>query len=180
MKFFIDTTGQDLALAIFDENYFLIDFLVETVFNKADLLPSYVKKILNKNSLKINQIQDFYLNLGPGMFTGCRVALVFTRTIAQLNKVNIYTTNSFALSSFLNKNEDIYYISTSSKYAFQASAKNGKITSKISEVNNPSLKASKIDYFLIFNSFYLASLIFKKELNFLKIKPLYIKEPTIG
>ena len=37
------------------------------------------------NIPNLHKIEDIYINLGPGSFTGARIALLYVRTLAQLN-----------------------------------------------------------------------------------------------
>ncbi|AJC49702.1 tRNA threonylcarbamoyladenosine biosynthesis protein TsaB [Mesomycoplasma flocculare] len=175
MNFFIDTTGKFLALAVFDKHFKLIDSQISEIKNKADHLPELVSKILFKNNLKITEFTAFFINLGPGNFTGCRIGLTFFRTFAQIRKKELWTCSSFSLLSFrVNENKQ-YFIDYSEKSQFSAFAKNGKITSEIFEIKEKFEKGSEINYNLIFLNFGEAKKLFKKENDLINIFPLYIK-----
>lgn len=175
MNLFVDTTGKFLVVAIFDKNFILIDSKISEIKNKADILPDFLGKILLKNKLEITEFTNFFINLGPGSFTGCRIGLTFFRTIAQLNKKEIWTCSTFNLLSFKILENKQYFIDYSEKSQFSAFAQNGKITSKIFEIKKKTEKASQVNYNLIFLNFDKAKKLFKKEVDLINIFPLYIK-----
>lgn len=175
MNFFIDTTSKYLALAIFEKNFQLIDFLVSEIKNKADQLPELVRQILVKNNKNITEFTAFFINLGPGSFTGCRIGLTFFRTIAQLEKKELWTTSTFSLLSFKETENKQYYVDYSEKSQFSAFAKEGKIFSGIFEIKEKTNKSSEINYNLIFSNFADAKKLFKKENDLINVFPLYIK-----
>ncbi|QJB71519.1 hypothetical protein [Mycoplasma sp. 1654_15] len=178
MKIFLDTTSDFLVYFLFDKDFRLIDKQIIKESKKVELLANIIEKSLEKNKIKISQITDFYLNLGPGYFTGCRISLVYVRTICQLTNANIWTTNTFSLLSFTNKKEETYYINSSGLHFFSASAKQGKLTSDVIQVLKENKELSQVDYELISFNFEAFSKIFQLETNILTIQPFYTKEPS--
>ncbi|WP_341515375.1 tRNA (adenosine(37)-N6)-threonylcarbamoyltransferase complex dimerization subunit type 1 TsaB [Mesomycoplasma ovipneumoniae] len=173
MKFFIDSVNKDLVLAIFDKNFDLVDSNIVEIKNKADLLPELVRNILSKNNLKITDFSDFYINLGPGTFTGCRVGLTFFRTLAQLGNINLWTCSTFNLLSFEKKEKRQYFISYSKNSQFSAFAHDGQLISEISDIKTKNRPDDQVDYQLILNNFAQAQKLFKKEENLVNVFPLY-------
>ncbi|WDV48729.1 tRNA (adenosine(37)-N6)-threonylcarbamoyltransferase complex dimerization subunit type 1 TsaB [Mesomycoplasma ovipneumoniae] len=173
MKFFIDSVSKDLVLAIFDKNFELVDSNIVEIKNKADLLPELVRNILSKNNLKITDFSDFYINLGPGTFTGCRVGLTFFRTLAQLGDINLWTCSTFSLLSFEKKEKRQYFISYSKNSQFSAFAHDGQLISEISDIKSKNVSDDQVDYQIILNNFAQAQKLFKKEENLVNVFPLY-------
>lgn len=106
MLIFVDTTQFDLFILIANKDK-VIDFIWEKkIANKVEILANKIKFLLEKNKLKLNQIDKYFLNLGPGTFTGCRIAFTYISAIVLVFKKKIYTTNSFILGALsLQKNE---------------------------------------------------------------------------
>ncbi|MBG0730552.1 hypothetical protein [Mycoplasma sp. 'Moose RK'] len=175
MNIFIDTTGKFLVIAIFNSDFQLIEGNVELLKNKADLLPIKIEEILEKNKIEISEIQSFYVNLGPGTFTGCRIGLTFCRTICQLGGKQLWISSTFNLLSFKNKEKKQYFVDYSAKSQFSAWAEDGRLVSEISEISEKFKSEDKIDYQLIFDNFLEATSLFENKKKIVDITPFYIK-----
>ncbi len=99
MKLFIDTSNKKFILAIVNDENSIIDFLMKDTDN--DIIKnsiSMIKKFVDKNKVNLNDINEYMITIGPGSFTGVKVALNIVRTINLVNPVNkIYTINTFNL-----------------------------------------------------------------------------------
>ena len=64
--------------------------IIKKNFSKGSeiLLPS-IKKILNENNLKINQVDKISVKRGPGSYTGIRVGLSVANTLSHFLKIPI-------------------------------------------------------------------------------------------
>ncbi|MCS4536951.1 tRNA (adenosine(37)-N6)-threonylcarbamoyltransferase complex dimerization subunit type 1 TsaB [Mycoplasma sp. CSL7475-4] len=182
MKMFIDTTGDSFVLGLFDDNNYCIDsILIENVPKKVDLLTSSTEKILKNNNIDINQISDFYLNLGPGYFTGVRISLVYVRTIALITGANIHTTSSMQLlqKQLPTKPEFIINASGSKVYLYKNINKTFD-PKNIEILDNDELNFDVINYTDIINNFNKYIELFTENDNLIDIEPYYIKKPQIG
>lgn len=56
-----------------------------------------IDKILNKNLLKINDINVITYNLGPGSYTGLRIGLAISQTLSLTKKIKIIGISSLAI-----------------------------------------------------------------------------------
>ncbi|VEU59083.1 tRNA (adenosine(37)-N6)-threonylcarbamoyltransferase complex dimerization subunit type 1 TsaB [Mesomycoplasma neurolyticum] len=181
MNIFIDTCHEDLVIALYNHDLKLKSYKIkEKLKQKAEILPKLFEEFLYENDLKTKDIQNFYINLGPGTFTGVRIALVFVRTIAQVTNANVFTTNSFNLISFGNELKQNYFIDAKGKTAYKAIAQNGKILSNIEVVSKEVVNS--FDYLFIINNFLklVNKNVFEHQKNLLKIQPLYVKKMQIG
>ncbi len=61
---------------------------------------------LKKNHIKIDHLDNLFINQGPGKFSSLRISIVIAKAIALINNVNLYgfTTND------LKKDENRYEI----------------------------------------------------------------------
>ncbi|WP_033161057.1 tRNA (adenosine(37)-N6)-threonylcarbamoyltransferase complex dimerization subunit type 1 TsaB [[Mycoplasma] collis] len=181
MNIFFDSCNEDLIIALFDEEFKLIDFIIKkNLKQKAEILADLFLELLNSNKLKAFNIKNFYLNLGPGSFTGVRIGLVFIRTIVQITNAKIYSTNTFNLLSFDNQEKKEYLIDAKGNTSYQAFAKNGKLHSEIKIINKKT--ENNFNFQNLLNNFQnlVENNVFKLEKNVLNIKPLYIKKTNIG
>ena len=81
MNLFLDTSTDKIMLGIIDEENKVI------AFEKIDANRDMVKKtnhelntFLQKNNFKNNDIKNIFLTIGPGSFTGVKVAFLIAKT----------------------------------------------------------------------------------------------------
>ncbi|VEU76403.1 tRNA (adenosine(37)-N6)-threonylcarbamoyltransferase complex dimerization subunit type 1 TsaB [Mycoplasmopsis columboralis] len=184
MNVYLDTCADDLVLILFDDTFKVKDhLLISGVKKKVELLTIKFDELLQRNNLNVNNIDKFYLNKGPGFFTGVRIALVFARTIALWNNKLILTTNSFAILS-KQQSKEMYLLNASGlkQYALThkelISAKNEDIHRYIQVVDKLG-QEDKINYTDMIENFANYQDIFEVE-NTIDIVPLYVKMPQIG
>lgn len=180
LKVFIDTALDDLVIVLFDNHAKKIDYkIIKNLKQKSEFLPIYFNDLLKRNNVNIKEINEYYINLGPGTFTGSRIALVFARTICQVyEKASLYTTSTFNLASInINKEKNIFIDARGNSY-YKAKVKEGKLLSNITIVTEG--ENQKIDYDFFINNFANFSFIFKEEKDLLSVQPIYVKKPHIG
>ena len=67
-----------------------------------------LKTLLNSRKLGLLDIENIYVTLGPGSFSGSRIGLTFCRTMVQLkNNINLFVAPTYVLfkSQLNNENE---------------------------------------------------------------------------
>ena len=67
-------------------------------FDKLTLL---IVKFLDNNHLNINEINNIFVNQGPGKFSGIRASLATAKALSFVNKIDLYGFNS---DQIINKN----------------------------------------------------------------------------
>ncbi len=98
MKLFIDSSQSIFIAALIDNNKVIFSSKIETKYKVEEII-QFFDRVPN-----LHNIHCIYINLGPGSFTGARIALLYIRTLAQLNhKIQVYTSNTYLLLSILNK-----------------------------------------------------------------------------
>ncbi len=173
-KVLIETSLPDLLIVLIkDDN--LIDFVHESnLVKKSEQLPVLFTNLLNKYQIKIDQINAFYITLGPGSFMGARVALMFARTICQITNCQLFTTSSL---HFISQNHDgTYYVDAKSGQSYQGIVTNNQIKISLQSFH----VSTKIDYQQIINNIDQYLPLFSLQKNILQIKPFYLKEPQVG
>ena len=169
MKLFIDSSQKTFVAATIEKNILKFKSEIETKYKVEEII-SFFNKVPD-----FDQIKEIYINLGPGSFVGSRVALLYVRTMAQINKdIKIFATNTFELlSKQLNKKgmKKVYIAATKNKSYC--------LTSNKIEIVEKSKKEVEIDYNKILNYFYEYESCFS-ETNLKQLKPIYAAEPQIG
>lgn len=180
----LDSSHQTQSLCIFDSRRSQILASHEGNNKSSQLIP-VLAKLLEKSTLKIQNIDLILINLGPGSFTGIRSSLTITKTLgAELNP-KIIGINNFELIRFekkisskqkfcINAGKNDYFISLNDNYEdlkmnFFSLENLGLETVEFNQNNSARLM---IDYFL--------SLENPKFINYQALKPYYLREPSIN
>ena len=101
----IDACTENISIAlIIDELVVEKDFPSGKDYSE-DILPQ-IKKLLNENDLKINDIDSIAFGAGPGSFTGIRIACGVAYGIAYANNIPIIGINNLEALAFLSVNEN--------------------------------------------------------------------------
>jgi len=85
----IDNSIDRLNLALASERGLIEERSVKEARAPSQILPENVCEILDANGLAISDITDLFVTLGPGSFTGIRVALSFCKGIRAATGVPI-------------------------------------------------------------------------------------------
>ncbi|MGL5438253.1 MAG: hypothetical protein ACRDA7_00775 [Metamycoplasmataceae bacterium] len=176
MKMFLDTSQLFFAIAIFDDEFKIIKSKIEKIVFKVEALTNFI----DENKINLNQINEIYLNIGPGSFTGVRVALVYAKTISQLCNSKIFIINSFILSSLLNKDKEEQIVFINKYKSLILNNKDLHDFSKVKIEKKDLEQTNQINYKELINNFTKYKSYFKEENNLENINPLYILEPQIG
>lgn len=184
MKVYLDTATEDFFVALFDDNYSLVDKIhLENYRKKVSLIPEQFSELLNRNSLQISQINQFITNIGPGFFTGVRSGMVFFRTISlQLNK-SFSTISTFEILHEQNKEMKFIYLDAQGDklYKFNSESYGQENIKALIEVveKAENINISKINFEQLSNNFGNYKKYFNNQ-EPLKQEVLYIKKPQIG
>ncbi|MGL4252097.1 MAG: hypothetical protein ACRDCJ_00265 [Metamycoplasmataceae bacterium] len=177
MNIFLDTTQYEFVGCLFDDNFNIkTKTIVKTVY-KVEEVTKFFDALLIDMNVDIKDIKNFYINIGPGSFTGSRIALIYTRTISQITGASIFTTNSFKLLD--SKSDDQLFIAANKNNSFMISLNNIEHVSKTKLVEKTN-KEKTIDYNKLLSSFNDYINLFQLETDILKIKPEYGSTPQIG
>ena len=169
MKLFIDSSQSRFIAALIENNKVIFASNIETKYKVEEII-KFFDTVPN-----LHKIEDIYINLGPGSFTGARIALLYVRTLAQLNnQIKIYTTNTYLLLSSLNKKflQRKFFI-------FATKNKSYLLTNKSVKIVNKHAKESQINYDLLLSNFdkFLNTFTLSSLEN---LQPTYASQPQIG
>tara|TARA_Y100000992_G_C20872646_1_gene307983 strand:+ start:25 stop:402 length:378 start_codon:yes stop_codon:yes gene_type:complete len=89
----IDAANEKIIFAIITD-----DRLYTTSYsNSRENFDKFMKLLLNfldKKKVSVNDINEIFINLGPGKFTGLRISLSIVKAISLVNKITLVGFNS--------------------------------------------------------------------------------------
>ena len=106
-KLVIDTAIKYFYLALLDG-----DNLIEEIYELSEkdhsqsLMPS-IEKLLNNHDLKLRDLDEVIVGIGPGSYTGVRIGVVVGKMIAFLNNITCYSVSSLALIASSSKAKNV-------------------------------------------------------------------------
>ena len=88
-KLIIDVVSEKIFLMIITEDD-IYNITKENSKINCEKLTLIIKNFLNRNSLKIDDINKIYVNRGPGSFAGIRNSLSVVKAINVARKIDYY------------------------------------------------------------------------------------------
>ena len=175
-KVLSDTSNNCLILFLFKNDDLLYSVVHKDIIKQVEKLPLEFEKLLKENNIKVSDIKEYYLTLGPGSFTGSRVAISYFKPMALLNDAKIFTCNSIQFIVGPKYTGDFLINARSNKAYFQ-SFKNGKPVEDIKLIDSTNYSTWDIDSFEKDPLSYLSLF---KETPIKNVLPIYVKDVQIG
>lgn len=91
---FIDSSRKSLSIALACENKLLFVSNVNSYSKHSNFLMNEIKNILDKTNLNIYDVDNFIVLNGPGSFTGVRVGVTISKTLAWVLSKKMYVLNN--------------------------------------------------------------------------------------
>ncbi len=113
----IDTSGDVYSVAVASQEKVLA--FREEPKQERDILPLLVSEVLGKVQITVKDLDFVSVNIGPGSFTGLRVALAFAKGFCFASELPLITITAFEMFStqtkeencgiFIHSHREIYY-----------------------------------------------------------------------
>lgn len=99
----MDSANKYMVVGLFEDGQ-CIDMIQEAGNRKqSEYAIVYLKKLLDKHHLQILDFDEMVITIGPGSYTGVRVALTIAKTIAATSAIQIKTVSSLKALAGMNK-----------------------------------------------------------------------------
>lgn len=102
---FIDSSRKSLSIALFSHGELLFVSNVNSYSKHSNYLMNEINNILSKCNLKISDIDNFLVLNGPGSFTGVRVGLTISKTLAWALNKKLYVESNLKALTYGIKND---------------------------------------------------------------------------
>lgn len=97
IQLFMDTSYKTMTIAcIVDDKIasFYHDYAFKT---QSELAMTTLDKVMKKAGLRPNQIEEMIITIGPGSYTGVRIAMTIAKTLATISDIRVKTITSLEL-----------------------------------------------------------------------------------
>ena len=95
----VSTSTDTLSLAVFEENQSLASVTLNSRRKHGELLLEAIHDLLKHMSWSATDLDEIYIDVGPGSYTGLRIGVTMAKTWAFANEVAIYSLSSMALQA---------------------------------------------------------------------------------
>lgn len=138
-QLYLDVTTKHCVIALY-KNQQLVDYsITKTNNNLTDLVVELINELLNKHQLNQKDLDQLYLNTGPGSFTGVRVGIIIARTLkAVYSHIEIFTNDALSIYALDHSNVLLHLDAKGSKSYLLVL--DNKIKSDYQIINNDQLE----------------------------------------
>lgn len=90
----MDSANKYLVVALYDNHQCIASIQEEGNRKQSEYAIVYLQKLLQENHLKMSDFQEMVITIGPGSYTGVRVALTIAKTLNASMNLKIKTVSS--------------------------------------------------------------------------------------
>ena len=97
----LDTSFEHLSICITKNEYPLVNFFSSSYRKNSEIIFNIIENLLKNAGIKLDNIDIYVINCGPGSYTGVRIGMAVVKTFAQVFSKPVIPVNS--LKSFMFK-----------------------------------------------------------------------------
>lgn len=90
----LDSSNTSMSVGIMDESHIIASTSYEAWQRQSEVMIPELDKLLKDNGFTKDDIQDVIVAIGPGSYTGVRIAITIAKTIAVALNVKVYPVSS--------------------------------------------------------------------------------------
>ena len=99
----LDSSSTHLSVGIAKENVVVASTHYFAWQSQSELFVPEIVALMEKNGLSFQQIDSVVVAIGPGSYTGVRIALTIAKTIGYVLRIPVYKTSSLAILRIASK-----------------------------------------------------------------------------
>ncbi|MGI6710466.1 MAG: tRNA (adenosine(37)-N6)-threonylcarbamoyltransferase complex dimerization subunit type 1 TsaB [Bacilli bacterium] len=146
-KLILDTATDILFVGLMDDEKIIYNKTLAGRNNHSEHLIKIVSQALSLNNLKVKDLDEIIVGLGPGSYTGSRVSLVVAKMFAFTHNVILKTASSLDMAFSGHFVKD-------GVYALNLRAKKDYVYCNVIEVKNSLVIKKEEDNFLLKKDFF--------------------------
>ena len=99
MKYYLllDSSNTSLTVALGNKDSLIDEISYEAWQTQSEHMIPEINNLLDKHSVSRNDIIGVMVSIGPGSYTGVRIALTIAKVIALALKVNVYPVSALQI-----------------------------------------------------------------------------------
>ncbi len=135
----LDSSGNYLNVALAIDNKIVKEISYECFHKQSEMMVPEIENILNEYNLEAKDINEVIVTIGPGSYTGLRIALTIAKIIGYALNIPIYTLSSLEILE--KKGEtSICLINARSKRSYIGIYKDGEVIKEDGVITNEELE----------------------------------------
>lgn len=103
-KLFLDTCYKNLNIIILKDDTVLDYYSEECNKKQSEYLFTKLDELFKKNSVSKKDLGEVYITIGPGSYTGVRIALTLAKVLCSIKNIPLYIISSLKLYAGGNPN----------------------------------------------------------------------------
>ena len=135
----IDTAYKHLSLVLIKDGKVIASYSELAFKKQSEEIFVRLDYLFKKHNLNKKELKAIYLSIGPGSYTGLRIALTLAKVLAQLNNLELYTIDTLRLYS-ANKENTMVIMDARANRAYAAIFDQDKIIKPTTILNINDLK----------------------------------------
>ncbi len=96
-RLLLDSSNKYLTVALAKEGNLIDSIFYEAWQRQSEVMVSEIDNILNRNKLTKNDLDAVVVGIGPGSYTGVRIAITIAKVMAYSLKIKLYKVSSLSL-----------------------------------------------------------------------------------
>lgn len=93
----LDSSNKLLCVALAKEGVLIDSIIYDAWQRQSELMVPEIDNIMKKNNVKKEDIDSIVVGIGPGSYTGVRIAITIAKTMAYVLKAKLYAVSSLSL-----------------------------------------------------------------------------------
>ena len=105
---FFDTSSEKINLSLIKDDNILYEKQLQTQNDHSSYLVPFIDEALKTNDIDFEEVDRIIVGIGPGSFTGTRIAITVAKTYGYTKNIPIYPISSLEIMIYDNDNYDYY------------------------------------------------------------------------